>query len=131
MINAKVSTNDGVAKATFDATEWFQQATIEKILNVVQANYDDDSSLHEIALHMESNPDLKKFFGYIASANNFKSVYWSCSVDKQQALAWIAENKLANFILAFKDNILQSGPNEQYDSDDKVGIIQIAEQIAN
>ena len=91
-IPAKVTTDDNIASAEFDAIEWFLKASDSTLIELHEIEYGGDYEADEVAEFFESrNAEVKSVFDYKNIVGKFKTMGFECYVDSEAAIKWILE----------------------------------------
>lgn len=95
-VAAEVHSDDREAKATFDAQEWFKQASDDDILNLAREDYQFEATSDAVAEFMAAKDEkVKEVMEYVATRNdtlksqNREQEGFGCSVDEAQAIDWV------------------------------------------
>lgn len=107
---AEVVSDDHIQKASFDAQDWFKQATDEDILELAREGYSHDFTSDNVArFFRETNEDVKRVFDYLDTIKDVPSKKdvngFGCTVDEDQAITWVDANRphLMDQLAAIKD----------------------------
>ena len=88
MIPARIDTNDGHYEVHFDATPWFEHATIEEINGLRQIEYGgdyEDDSVVEFVADSDINIEVKAVLEYC----NRQDIGFAVYVDEEAAERWV------------------------------------------
>ena len=95
VIAAEAHSDDRVVEAEFDAEPWFEQASEEDVLQLARCgwkhDYPADAVAHFVADRESNVADLFKYLNLVAYQKNAPG--FECSVDRDEALAWIGKNR--------------------------------------
>ena len=81
----------------FDATPWFEKASAQEIIELVDEDWGPGEYSDRIALFCEQlNDNLETLFKYLILKNSGvgDAVGFSCTVDPDAAEAWLRRNRL-------------------------------------
>jgi hypothetical protein len=96
-VRAEVHSDDHVAKANFDAAEWFRQASDREIIDLSNAGWSGDYPADAVAEWMrERSQDVDRVFAYIEGARSDipKNLSgFEVSVDEGDAILWLKSNR--------------------------------------
>jgi hypothetical protein len=102
MIRAEVHTDDYGAEARFDATAFFEQADDDALDALVLCGYRGDYPADAVAeFAAADNPEVAEVFAYLENARwmrraaGFDGIGFECSVDPEDAEAWIKAHRPA------------------------------------
>ena len=90
MIGAEVHSDDHVAEVSFDATEWFEQATNSDILALRKIGWGGDYAADVVAQFFSLDDDVEHLFWYVRAHDD---IGYECHVDADDALEWIRQNR--------------------------------------
>jgi hypothetical protein len=77
----------------FDATRWFKQAKPKSILALARCGWRGDYAADDVAMYMaDHNENVSEMFDYIRMRNRIETIGFECSVNEEDAKAWLAEN---------------------------------------
>ena len=94
MIRAECHSDDRVVEVEFDATPWFQQASDKSIIELAEIDWGLDYASDDVAEKLaESNEEIAEMFKYISIVQRTKHMGFECTVNEDDALKWIAENR--------------------------------------
>lgn len=96
VINATAYSDDNVYTVTFSASGYFEQATEEEILRIVEEQWSHGYACDEVALYEELyHSDLFNLFRYIEFHNHglTENIGFECVIDETSAKAWLAEHR--------------------------------------
>lgn len=94
MIKSRCYSDDLGIEVNFDATPWFESASDEKIVALINCNFGGDYGADTVAEDLaDRNPEIKKMFDYIGIIRESQAKKgvggFECHVDAAQALAWV------------------------------------------
>jgi hypothetical protein len=90
VIRAEVHSDDFVFKTNFDATRWFENASNEELINLINCGFGGDYPSDDVARYFaETNEDVADVFDYL----NIKPVGFECHVNVDDAENWIKNNR--------------------------------------
>lgn len=89
-ITAECWSDDRVYEVSFNAVEWFRQASTDDILALAKCGWRGDYPADEVALYVQHtlphNSDLSVLFDYCARKHE---IGFECSVDENSARHWL------------------------------------------
>ena len=96
MIKSRCYSDDHLVEVEFDATPWFETASDEKIVTLMNCRFGGDYGADTVAEDMiDRNSEIKKMFDYIRiiqdSPAKKDACGFECHVDTDQALNWISK----------------------------------------
>lgn len=99
-IEAKLISDDKVFVATFDAEEYFKQASTESLRELVECGFGGDYPADEVAEFFQGkNADVDAVFDYVARISDLPSKKnvsgFECYVDGDHAVSWLKKNRPA------------------------------------
>ena len=100
MITAETHSDDRAVEVNFDATPYFQKAPDEDLARLIECGFSGDQPADQVAIELaESNPEIGAMFTYLEARNGAsrKSIGFEVSVDEEDALAWLRENRRGAF----------------------------------
>jgi hypothetical protein len=95
-ISAEAHSDDRVFEVDFDATPWFATATDEQITELAACgwanDYPADAVVNDLIDHGigETTDDLTHMMAYVTRK---KDMGFECSVEEDEAMAWLDANK--------------------------------------
>jgi len=98
-IPAEVHTDDHIISVDFDAEKWFEQATDDEIIDLIQCGFGGDYPADEVARRSsEWFPEIDKVFDHRNPNEDLSG--FECSVFESAAIKWLTTNRpdLANAI---------------------------------
>lgn len=106
-VSASAYSDDRVIKVDFDCTAWFKQASHDEIVRLAEAGWARDYPADEVAEHMaDLNEEVKQLFDYLALVQKAgKDCGFECEVSKEQALAWLKENRRETWAVVLCDDL--------------------------
>lgn len=96
MITAIAYSDDRHVEVSFDATPWFEQASDEELLALAKCDFGYREPADRVALWFSAfHIGMQKLFQYLEFCPvMFKeTVGFECSVDEQDAMAWMMQFK--------------------------------------
>jgi hypothetical protein len=98
MIRAEVHSDDDKVTATFDATPFFEQATLAELLGLADIGWGGNSEADAVALFMHvKDKNVRRVFEYLSFHPSFQysgdRVGFECKVNERDAAAWVRANK--------------------------------------
>ena len=104
MIKAQAHSDDYQVVIDFDATNWFETATDQEIVELIECEWGGDYPSDDIAKTLsETNKDLAQLFNYLDIIQDDpakKNVCgFECKVDELSAIEWMKKHRphLASF----------------------------------
>lgn len=110
IISAEVHTDCHTAKATFDATPWFIQASDNNILNLAKCGWGGDYPADEVAeffSYHKRNDEVEEAFHILhILRRSGKEIGVECHINEEDAINWLKNHRpyLVNIIQNAKDN---------------------------
>jgi len=90
-ILATAHSDDWVVEVSFDAGQWFRQASDDEIIDLISCGFSGDYPSDAVAMYMATfSPDLKKMFTY---SQEIKNIGFECAVNIEQAVKWLKQEK--------------------------------------
>jgi hypothetical protein len=97
MICAEVHSDDYVRQVKFDATKWFESASDQEIINLINCDFGGDYPADRVAENLSVfNQELSDFFSYFDDKPvmlNGDTVGFECHVNVNEAESWIKNNR--------------------------------------
>ena len=109
MIRAEVHSDDFVFEAKFDAEPFFQEASEQQIIDLADCGWRGDYPADDVARHVSAMEDYAEVAAVLDYTTRKDEVGFECSVEKDDALKWIASNRpdiLEKVCLACDEDIL-------------------------
>lgn len=93
MIRAETHTDDRTFEIDFDATPWFEQATPQEIVDLLNCDWGGGYAADAVAEFFNgTNQEITNMFHYIYSLKG-ADVGFECHVDEDDAVAWLDQNR--------------------------------------
>ena len=95
-VQAEVHNDSQTTKVEFDAAPWFAQASDKEILDLAGIGWRGDYASDAVALHFESSDDdIADLLNFCRATMNTRDPQgFECSVDEDQALAWLKQHRV-------------------------------------
>jgi len=94
LIKAECHSDDHASEVEFDAVRWFENASETEILNVAAEDWKFGYATDEIAMdEAEHNENVTAMFAYIEVRGKVETMGFGCSVDSNDAMRWLKENR--------------------------------------
>lgn len=100
MITAETHSDDYAVEVDFDATPYFKQASDEDLARLIECGFEGDYPADWVAENLaDTNPEIAAMFTYLEARNKAsrKSIGFEVSVDPDEALAWLKQNRPSVF----------------------------------
>lgn len=91
MIRAECHSDDFRATAKFDATPWFQQASVEEIVDLAKVEWGGDMEADTVARHFYGEAGYGDVDGVLNATG--KGIGFECHVHGADAVEWLASNR--------------------------------------
>jgi hypothetical protein len=89
-ISAEAHSDDYQIEATFDAFDWFEQASDAEILELAEIGWGGDYAADAVAQFFEET-STQELFEYLEDSESPPG--FECHVDEKAAIHWISENR--------------------------------------
>ena len=98
MIKAEAHSDDYAVEAEFDATAWFEKATDNEIIELMNCGWGGDYPADDVAIDIaKTNEEVDAIFTHTANIANDPSKKdlsgFECHVEEEDALKWLKENR--------------------------------------
>jgi hypothetical protein len=97
VIRAEVHTDDHKVYASFDATPFFEQATLDQVVALKAIDWGGDYQADAVALFMlGKDPEVGLLFRYLELVPPGSDGYplgFECRVDEEDVLRWVRANR--------------------------------------
>ena len=91
VIRAEVHSDDITFQASFDALPWFEQATDDEIMALVNIDWGGDYAADDVAKFCaDLDPEVAKVFDYVERKSGLG---FECNVDDGMAMAWLQSHR--------------------------------------
>lgn len=100
MITAETHSDDRAVEVDFDATPYFEKAPDEDLARLIECGFSGDKPADQVAIELaDTNPEITAMFTYLEARNKAsrKSIGFEVSVDPDEALAWLKQNRQSVF----------------------------------
>lgn len=98
MIKAECHSDDRAVEVAFDATPWFESASVRDLLDLAECGYGGDYPADCVAMYVaeeQSHEGIQKMFEYLDVVNLRGAIGYECHVDPEDAEAWLTEHRPA------------------------------------
>jgi len=93
-ISAECHSDDRVVEVEFDATRWFQEASVDDILDLARCGWRGDIPSDQVAIKMaDVNEEIAEMFEYVHIVGKRTTMGFECSVNEDDAMSWLADNR--------------------------------------
>jgi hypothetical protein len=104
-VGAECHSDDHAVEVSFDAIPFLKQAKSKNIIALAKCGWSGDYPADEVAIYMAGqNKDIADMFKYIEIRNRISDIGFECTMNEEDAMAWLKKNKPVIHSKILKEN---------------------------